>query len=884
MKSQKEEVIIIDGNSIINRAFYGVPTLVNKDGIHTNAVYGFFNMFFKMLKTHDPDYISVAFDVRADTFRHKEYKEYKANRSGMPDELAQQMPIIKDILTSLGIHTMELEGYEADDLLGTVSNICADKGFHVNIVSGDKDILQLVTENIHVLYSKSGSSNLIKYEIEDVKEDFGVLPKYIPDYKGLCGDSADNIPGVAGIGKKTAKKVLNQFDTIEKALDDVENIKSTRARKRLKVNGETALLSKKLATIVKNVPIEFSIRELKKEEINTKKVIDLLKKYELNSIIKRIKKFENVPFEKLDIKINEISTKKVKEKLKEIDEFSFKLIYDKIDIFENNLISMAISTKSKNYFINLKNDENDLIDLKEVFEDENIKKIGFSLKDDYLLLLQIGINLKGVCFDSYIADYLIEPSTSNYLISNIVMKHFTRSIKSKEELLGKGRSKKDFEQVDIEKIKDYNINISYYSYKLRDILKSKLKDESLYEIFKNVEMPLIKVLAEIEFKGFNVDKEKLDEIDQNLTQKIDSITKKIYKLAGEEFNINSPKQLGVILFEKLDLPVIKKTKTGYSTAKSVLKKLMDKHEIIPLIKEYRTYSKLKSTYIDGLFKVINEKSNRIHTSLNQTVTVTGRLSSSDPNLQNIPVRLPIGRKIRKVFVPSDGNILLGADYSQIELRVLAHMSKDEKLLHAYNNGIDIHKLTASEVFHKKLEDVTSAERRKAKEVNFGIVYGMSDHGLSDRLEISRKEAKTYIEKYFNTYKGVKKYMDNVVKQCKEKHYVKTILNRKRYIREINDKNYFKRQFAERTAKNTPIQGSAADIIKIAMINTNNALKEAGLKSEMILQVHDELLIDVIPNELDKVKEILLKEMEDAYSLDVPLVVDMKTGKSWYETK
>lgn len=884
MKSKKEEVIIIDGNSIINRAFYGVPTLVNKDGIHTNAVYGFFNMLFKMLQTHDPDYISVAFDVRAKTFRHKEYKEYKANRSGMPDELAEQMPIIKDILKSLGIHTMELEGYEADDLLGTVSNICANKGLHVNIVSGDKDILQLVTENINVLYSKSGSSNLIKYEIEDVKDDFGVLPEYIPDYKGLCGDSADNIPGVAGIGKKTAKKVLKQFDTIEKALDDVENIKSTRARKRLKVNDEIALLSKKLATIVKNVPIDFHISELKKEEINTKKVIDLLKEYELNSIIKRIKKFENVPFEKFDIEIIETNTKKIKEKLKKVNEFAFKIIYDKIDIFENDLVSLSISTKSKNYFINLKKEKNDLIDLKEIFEDENIKKIGFSSKDDYLLLLQIGIDLNGICFDSYIADYLIEPSTSNYLISNIVMKHFTRSIKSKEELLGKGRSKKDFKQVDIEKIKNYNINISYYSYKLKDILKSKLKEESLYEIFKNLEMPLIKVLAEIEFKGFNVDKEKLEELDKNLTQKVDSITKKIYKLAGEEFNVNSPKQLGVILFEKLDLPVIKKTKTGYSTAKSVLKKLMDKHEIIPLIKEYRTYSKLKSTYIDGLFKVINEKSNRIHTSLNQTVTVTGRLSSSDPNLQNIPVRLPIGRKIRKVFIPSDGNVLLGADYSQIELRVLAHMSKDEKLLHAYNNGIDIHKLTASEVFHKKLEDVTNAERRKAKEVNFGIVYGMSDHGLSDRLGISRKEAKTYIEKYFNTYKGVKKYMDNLVKECKEKHYVKTILNRKRYIREINDKNYFKRQFAERTAKNTPIQGSAADIIKIAMINTNNALKEAGLKSEMILQVHDELLIDVIPSELDEVKEILLKEMEKAYSLDVPLVVDMKTGKSWYETK
>lgn len=880
----KKRIILIDGNSLINRAFYGVPTLVNKDGVHTNAIYGFYNMFFRMLDDYNPDYISVAFDVREKTFRHKTYEEYKGNRSGMPDELAEQMPIIKEILDALGIQRMELPGYEADDLLGTVGNLCSDEGMEVLIISGDKDILQLVNENISVLYTKRGMSNLKKYLKEDVIKEFGVEPKRVPDYKGLCGDSSDNIPGVAGIGDKTAKKLLKQFNSVEEIIMNQEDIKSTRAKNRINGNEDIAILSKKLATIVKNVPVEFNLQELVIEESRIDSVIELLKKYDLKSIINRLKNYSSIDIKESEIECKETTSKELYKILKNEKELSFKTIYDDINIKENVILSICVSTEKDNYFVNFQNEENNLIDLKDIFENEEIAKYGYEIKSDYLIFLNYGIKLKNVVFDAYIAKYLIEPSSKKYLLSNSVMEYFTVSIKTEEELLGKGKKKKKFSDIEIDELKEFNLAYSYYSYKLKEKLSEKLKENNELDLFEDIEMPLIGTLAEIEYEGFNVDTEYLKELDKILTKKLEDLTKEIYDLAGEEFNINSPKQLGVVLFEKLELQVIKKTKTGYSTAHSVLEKLVNKHSIISLIMEYRTYQKLKSTYIDGLFEVVNESSGRIHTSLNQTVTVTGRLSSSNPNLQNIPVRLPFGRKVRKVFIPSEGNILLGADYSQIELRILAHMSSDEKLLNAYKNGIDIHRLTASQVLNKNIEDVTSDERSAAKAVNFGIVYGMSDHGLSQELNITKKEAQSYIDTYFENYSGVKEFMENIVKDCKENHYVTTILNRKRYIREINDKNYFKRQFAERTAKNTPIQGSAADIIKIAMIRTNKALKDANLKSKLVLQVHDELLIDVVPEEIEKVKEILKKSMENAYKLEVPLVVDMNQGSSWYETK
>ncbi len=879
-----KRVIIVDGNSIINRAFYAIPSLVNKDGVHTNAIYGFYNMLFKLLEDYKPDYLSIAFDVKAKTFRHKQFDDYKGHRAGMPDELSEQMPIIKEILDALGINRMELAGYEADDLIGTVSQLCSQADMEVLIISGDKDILQLVNDHVTVLYTKRGISNMKEYREIDVVEEFGVKPNRVPDYKGLCGDSSDNIPGVSGIGDKTAKKLLKQFNSVEEIITNQDSIKSTRAKNNITGSEEIAVLSKKLATIMTNVPIEFNIEELLIEEPEVNSVVTLLKKYDLNSIISRLKNYSSVEVQTSDIKNEEISSKKLAEKLTAVDLFSFKIIYDNKNIRTNHAISMAVSYDEKSFYVDFREENNAIDDFKEIFENEKIIKYGYELKLDYLILLRYDIQLKGIGFDSFIAKYLIEPSTKHYHLSNSVMEYFSISIINEEELLGKGRKKKEFSEIEKSELKKYSLDYSYYALKLKDKLSKRLQEDGELDLFTEIEMPLIGTLARIEYEGFNIDQEYLKELDIVLTEKLENLTEEIHDLAGEDFNINSPKQLGIILFEKLDLPVIKKTKTGYSTAHSVLEKLVNKHEIIPLIMEYRTYQKLKSTYIDGLFDVINKVSKKIHTSLNQTVTVTGRLSSSNPNLQNIPVRLPFGRKVRKVFIPSEGNILLGADYSQIELRILAHMSKDEKLLHAYKNQIDIHQLTASQVFNVDLEAVTNAQRSAAKSVNFGIVYGMSDHGLSQELNISKKEAQSYIDKYFDNYSGVKTFMDDIVEKCKENHFVTTLLNRKRYIRDINSKNYFKRQFAERTAQNTPIQGSAADIIKIAMIDTEEALLKAGLKSKLVLQVHDELLLDVLPDELEQVKEILKDSMENAYTLDVPLVVDMKEGKSWYETK
>lgn len=881
---ENSRIIIIDGNSLINRAFYAVPELTNKDGFHTNAIYGFFNMFFKMMDDYDPDYLGVAFDISRKTFRNDQYKEYKANRKGMPEELREQMPVIKKILDSLGVYRMELENYEADDLLGTVSKVCSKKGMEVLIISGDKDILQLADENISVLYTKRGISNLKKYSPKEVEKEFGVPPKRVPDYKGLCGDSSDNIPGVAGIGDKTAKKLLKQFDTIEEIVHNVENIKSTRARNRMVDSEEIALLSKKLATIVTHAPIEFEIEEFKIETPDINKVLDLLKEYDLKSIITRIKSYSNAEVEKKEIDYEIISSKSLAMNLMGEERFSFTTVYDDENILLNAILALAVSTTEHNYYVDFKDENNDILDFKGIFENSSIKKTGFATKKDYLILKRYGIELEGVEFDGFIARYLIDPSRSNYLVSDLVMENFALSIRSEKDLLGTGRKKKTYASLELEELSKFLVNQTYYLNQLKDILLKKLEDENMKDIFYDIELPLIKILADIEFTGFNVNPEELEVLDKDLTQKLDQLTTEIYKLSGEEFNINSPKQLGVILFEKLELPVIKKTKTGYSTSKTVLEKLEKKHEIIPLIKEYRTYQKLKSTYIDGLYNVINEDSNKIHTSLNQTVTATGRLSSTEPNLQNIPMRLPFGRKIRKVFIPSNDNMLIGADYSQIELRVLAHMSQDETLLKAYKESIDIHTLTASQVFNKPLEEVTTRDRSRAKEVNFGIVYGMTDYGLSDRLKISRKEAKEYIDNYFDKYPQVKEFMDQVVEKCKEEHYVTTLFDRKRYIREINDKNFYKRQHANRMAKNTPIQGSAADIIKIAMIRVYNALKEKNLKAKMVLQVHDELILDVPKDEVEIVEKLIREEMEAAVELDVPLKVDVAKGSSWYETK
>lgn len=893
----KKKLVIIDGNSLINRAFYAIPDLTNKEGIHTNGVYGFLNMINKILDDYDPDYISVAFDMKAPTFRHKEFKEYKAQRKKMPEELAQQMPILKEVLDSYKIHRTEFAGFEADDLIGTLAKYCEKENIEVIIVTGDKDALQLVSNDTKVLITRRGITNLEVYDIPKVNEDYGIIPEQIIDFKGLVGDKSDNIPGVPGIGEKTATKLLNQFSTVEEIIEKADEISSKSVKKKIIENADIASLSKRLATIKVDVPIEIDLEELKREEPDYEKLLELFQRYEFKSLIKKVIPKENKNESEMQLSIDhgEINLQTIKDK-KELQKIIEKIrakgsIALKIFNEERNLrtdeilgISLAID-ETDNYYVNTKGN-NELIDgLKEVFEDQEIKKYGHGLKRDILALFKYNILLKGYEFDSYIAAYLLDPSRSDYDISDISAEYLGVSIKSEIDLLGKGKNAKRFRDLDTNILADYGKCWCHTVIKSRDILISELEKLELKELFDEIEMPLVEVLANMEHEGFNVDRKVLEDLDKEFTEKIENITNEIYKLSGEEFNINSPKQLGVILFEKLDLPVIKKTKTGYSTSHDVLEKLLKKHPIIQLIIEYRQLVKVKSTYVDGLFNLINPETGKIHSSFNQTVTVTGRISSTEPNMQNIPIKLEMGRRIRKIFVPAnEENSLLDADYSQIELRVLAHMSEDENLIKAFKEGEDIHTLTASQVFNVPVDEVTSLERGRAKAVNFGIVYGISDYGLSENLNITRKEAKKYIDEYLKKYKGVKGYMDRAIKDGKEKGYVTTIFNRRRYIPELKSRNFNVRSFGERTAMNTPIQGSAADIIKIAMIKVFNELKKQNLKSKLILQVHDELIIDVHKDEIEVVKKLLKENMENAIKLNVPLLVDMNIGDSWYDTK
>ncbi len=892
----KDRVVIIDGNSLVNQAFFATryTNMMNKDGVPTNAVYGFANMMLKIRDDLDPMYMAVAFDLKGPTFRHLQFKEYKGTRKGMPDELAVQMPILKEMLDAMGIYRMELQGFEADDLIGTVAKSCSDQGVETFVVTGDQDALQLVSEKTTVLIK--GRKKEIYYTPALVLEDYGVTPDRIIDLKGLQGDTSDNIPGLPGVGPKTAVKLLDEFNTVEELLQRSDEVSNKRIRGIIEDNQESAILSKKLATIEVHVPIDFSMDELKITPPDLSKLLEMIKAYDFNSLIKRISELnvegempEQKPFEYRILK-NAQEARDVAAIARREGRVAFHNVYEKTNIRSNELVGMGVFVKDKSYYISIEGNEDILAGMKSMFEDPSIEKITYEAKKDYLILRRYGIELKGLKFDGFIAMYLLEPGRKGYDMTDIALEKFSESMKTEKDLLGSGKSKITYSEVELETIAEYTARYATYAGRLQEELMVELEKLDLVTLYETVELPLVEVLANIEFEGFSVDTTELKALDEELTVKIDELTTDIYHMAEGEFNINSPKQLGVVLFEKLGLPSIKKTKTGHSTSHDVLEKLMDKHPIIPAIIEYRTYTKLKSTYIDGIFAVINEETGKIHTSLNQTVAVTGRLSSTEPNLQNIPVRLPLGRRLRKVFVPSQTQTLIDADYSQIELRILAQMSGDDNLIKAFTENIDVHSMTASQVFDVALEDVTPLERSRAKEVNFGIVYGMSDFGLSENLGITRKEAKLYIENYFAKYPKVKEYMDSMVEYCKENGYVTTILNRRRYIPEIHHKNFNLRSFGERTAMNTPIQGSAADVIKIAMLKVYNAIKEKELKSKLILQVHDELIIDTHPDEIEIVKELLRENMETAAddimteSFKVPLKVDMNEGGSWYDTK
>ena len=882
-----KRLIIIDGNSIINRAFYALPDMTNSEGLHTNAVYGFTRMLFKIIDDYKPTHISVAFDMKAPTFRHKEFSEYKAGRKKMPNELGQQLQPLKELLDTFNIHRMEMAGFEADDLIGTVAKKAENDDFKVYIVTGYKDAIQLASNKTTTLITKKGVGEVEEYNYDSVVERYEMTPTQFIDLKGLMGDKSDNIPGVPGIGEKTGIKLIKEFSSIENLIENTNQLKGS-VKKKIEENKDQAVFSKKLATIITDVPIEISLDELSYGDYDKNAVIEEFKKFGFNTLIKQVLAMdggneESIVEEKIELNINHLEDiSAFKNEIEKTNKLFIKTVSKVGNILEKNLIYVFVSADGKNiYYIN--DEELELI--KDIISNEEIKKIGYNLKDDYLALKPYDIQLNNMFFDIAIGEYLIDSkSSTSYECSDIAMKYLTKKIKSKEELLGKGAKAKKFSDLELEELSIYFGEILNIVYNVYPIMEKAFKEIDMEYLFYDVEMPLVEVLGSMEYEGMAVDKKQLEELGNKFKEIISNLEEEIFTVAGEKFNINSPKQLGVILFEKLELPVIKKTKTGYSTNADVLEKLRDKHEIIDKITEYRQIVKLNSTYVEGLSNIINPISGRIHSSFNQTITTTGRISSTEPNLQNIPVKTEMGREIRKVFIAKDNCKLVDADYSQVELRVLAHMSDDEHMIDAFQHNMDIHSKTASQIFGVDINDVTSLQRSEAKAINFGIVYGKTDFGLAQDLNIPVPKAKAYIENYFANYDKIKVFMDEAIKNATDKGYALTIFNRRRYIPEINSSNFMVRNQGKRFAMNAPIQGSAADIIKIAMVNVFTRLKDENLKSRLILQVHDELIVEALEEEIDKVCSIVKEEMESAVNLQVHLDVDLNVGDSWFETK
>lgn len=865
-----KKLLILDSNSILNRAFYGVRYLSAKDGTPTNAIYGFLNILLKLIKEQEPDYICAAFDVKAPTFRHKQYEGYKAQRKPMPEGLAAQMPLAKDVLRAMGITILEKEGYEADDIIGTVARLCEESEISCFIATGDKDDLQLASDKTKVILTvtKSGYNETIIYDDKAVKEKYHVTPTEFIDVKALMGDPSDNIPGVKGVGEKTAMSLIEKHHSIEYIYENIDDIGLKGAMlQKMKDGREMAFMSKELATINRNTPIEFNAEKCVFYGFeNNGELYEILKRLELNSIIKKLDLSGGD-----NVKENEDIFKDFSYQVGDKNMISGDKVNVVIDFDGDNISSVAVGLGNNAVVLN----EQD--DIKELLEDDSIAKVMFDVKEA-IVKLNGRIDIKNIVDDTAIAAYLVDPAKNEYTIEKLASEYFGTVIE-----------KPEVKQLSL--LDDVETDRSEYLAKcavalgvLNERIGDKIKENGQEKLYNEVELPLVTVLAHLEINGFLVDDNQLKEFADKLGEKIDALTNEIYMLAGEEFNINSPKQLGVILFEKLELKPVKKTKTGYATNADVLEKLRDKHPIVNFIMEYRQLAKLKSTYCDGLTAVVNPNTHRIHSVFTQTVTVTGRLSSTEPNLQNIPTRTELGREIRKMFVAKDGYVLVDADYSQIELRVLAHIANDETMINAFRNNEDIHAVTASQVLGIPLEDVTKEQRSSAKAVNFGIVYGIGEFSLAQDLHISVKEAKAYIESYLEKYHGVRNYMESIKEQAKKDGYVKTMLNRIRYIPELKSPNYNIRQFGERVALNTPIQGTAADIIKLAMVRVDNRLINEGLKSKLILQVHDELIVEAHKDEVDKVKQILREEMQNAMELNVPLKVDMSTGHSWYDAK
>ena len=868
------KIVLIDGHSILNRAFYGLPDLTNAEGLHTNAIYGFLTIMFKLLEEEKPEYLTVAFDVHAPTFRHKMYAEYKGTRKPMADELRQQVPVIKEVLHAMGVKTMECAGLEADDLIGTLSNRCENEGMEVTVISGDRDLLQLATEHVKIRIpkTKQGKTEIEDYYAKDVEERYQVTPKEFIDLKALMGDTADNIPGVPSIGEKTATKIITQYHSIEEAHEHVDELKPPRASKALSEHWDLAVLSKKLATINVKADFPYELFEAKLGNLYTEEAYIFFQKLEFKNLLSRFD--VSAPANKVEDGFKIIASKSEAEKVfvqaeeaSTIGAVIFKDLENVLPLFADQAglggIGLCFS-KEESYCIKVEKDitgEWLLKKLADVAEKAETYAM-FHLKES---MEQVTIRNQANCFDISVAAYLLNPLKNNYTWEDVAREHLGLMID---------------EKIDQDMKACYE---SYVNYASVEVLRQKLRDTKMDTLFRDIEMPLVFTLFDMEQNGIRVEADALKQYGDQLAGKIAELEKEIYEEAGETFNINSPKQLGVVLFENMKLPGGRKTKTGYSTAADVLEKLAPEHPVVAKILEYRQYTKLKSTYADGLANYIQDDG-RIHGKFNQTITATGRISSTEPNLQNIPVRMELGRLIRKVFIPEEGYRFVDADYSQIELRVLAHCSGDEHLIQAYKEQSDIHRITASQVFHIPFDEVTPQQRRNAKAVNFGIVYGISSFGLSQDLSITRKEAAKYIDDYFATYPGIKTFLDHAVTHAKEEGYVVTLFGRRRPVPELSSSNFMQRSFGERVAMNSPIQGAAADIIKIAMIRVNQRLKDQKMKSRLVLQVHDELLIEAYEPELDEVQNILKEEMEHAAELKVPLEIDMHTGDNWYEAK
>lgn len=880
--------LIIDGSSLFFRAFYALPLLKTKRGLYTNAIYGFVMMVENAIEKIKPSHVAVCFDMKGKTFRSDIYKDYKGTRQKTPNELEQQWPLVRDILGHMNIKILESPVYEADDIAGTLAKLGTEEGFENYLLTGDKDYFQLVNENTKVLFTRKGITDMDIITVEKIEEDYGIEPLEFIELKALMGDSSDNIPGIYGIGEKTGLKLVRQFHTLENLYDNIDDVSGKKLKEKLVDGKMAAFMSKKLGTIVRDVPIEESLDDLKKLDYDYEKLSELYREFEFNSMLDRlpeeyrkeeVEEISQDNFEFVEIK----DLKEIEKEIKDKKSFAFKFITDGKIYEDVKPIYLAIEVKDSKVKI-ISYEEIDFDLLKDLMEDEGIEKLGYSLKEDIIILMDLGIDIKNYSHDVEIAEYLLNSTKSDYDINKISMEYFKNGYLDLEDLLGKGAKKKTYTDLDKDDLFKYFAFVLNTIYRLEDIQKEKIEEEEMTSLYQDMELPLVEVLASMEYVGINTDESVLDEIDEQIIEKLKNLEEEIYGEAGEEFNINSPKQLGIILFEKMDFPVIKKTKTGYSTSADVLEKLRGKGEIIDKILDYRKFSKLKSTYIDGLKAVINKKTKRIHSRFMQTVTATGRISSTDPNLQNIPIKTEEGRLIRKAFLASEAGVLVDADYSQIELRVLAALSDDKEMLDAFKHGLDIHRKTASEVFHVDYDDVNDLQRSEAKAVNFGIVYGISDYGLSQNLNIPRKAAKEYIDNYLGHFVGIKDYMSEEIKNGKDKGYVETIFKRRRYIPELNAKNFNIRSFGERIALNTPIQGSAADIIKIAMVKVYNELKKRNLKSKLIIQIHDELVVDTAEDELEEVKELMKDLMENSVDLNVKLSVDMNTGKNLYESK